>query len=173
VLLPIFIMTFLGTIVAIPTVYTSAFILKWVGRLLGGTADSAQMRAATAWSLMPRIYLSALSVVVLLASGLNLGLCSSPVAGPDISAGGSAAAGYHMNFSLGLGISAGPGTSHWSFALLVLISLWSFFIFVQCLAEVHGFSTWRALGTIALFGVLVVGFVLGILTTAGVVKIPI
>jgi len=46
--------------------YPSALILSWIGLLLGGEATARQMRAVLAWSTVPVILGSAVTLAVLL-----------------------------------------------------------------------------------------------------------
>jgi signal peptidase I len=49
--------------------YPSALILSWIGLLLGGEATARQMRAVLAWSTVPAIFGSALTLAVLKSAG--------------------------------------------------------------------------------------------------------
>ncbi len=58
-----------GAVYAIVSLYVSALILSWVGRLLGGRASALTVRAALAWSGVPTI----LGFVVILLIGILAG----------------------------------------------------------------------------------------------------
>lgn len=129
-----------GAILGIVGLYIDAFLLKWAGAMLGGVASSVEVRAALAWSEIPAIAAVIIGVLAILAG----------IAGP-----------------MGPGVLsiAERGTS---LELLHLaLGAWSFVITLKCLGEVHGFSAWRALGSIILL-ILVIVVVVSVLIVAGV-----
>jgi hypothetical protein len=103
--------------------YINAALFRWSGSLLGGTATNVEVRAALAWSQIPVIA----SALVLLAA-LLMGV---PI--PQMTSG-------HL-----------PHIDPAFFkvmAVTVALSIWSLVIHLKCLAEVHRFSAWRALGAV-------------------------
>jgi signal peptidase I len=50
--------------------YVSAFVLKWIGRMLGGEASALQLRAVLAWSAVPNIigFVAALAMTIAFAA---------------------------------------------------------------------------------------------------------
>jgi signal peptidase I len=44
-----------GAVYGVVSLYLTAFVLKWIGRLLGGRASMVDLRAALAWSTPPSI----------------------------------------------------------------------------------------------------------------------
>lgn len=123
---------FVGAAAGIGGLYAGAFVFEWAGRALGGVADSRAVRAAIAWAEVPQVCFGAATMAVLMVIGVGQALSPSlPPADP------AAAAAAAKGFTAGRGIAA-------------IISLWSFIVFLHCLGEVHGFSTWRALGAFVL-----------------------
>ena len=111
-----------GAMVGILELYINGALLKWAGAALGGVGSYAEVRAALAWSRVPVIVAVAIGVLAIL-----LGTDGPMLGGPEISSSG-----------------AGMTLLH---AVLVL---WGFVVMLKCVGEVHGFSAWRALGSILL-----------------------
>lgn len=61
---------FLQGLVAIAVLYAGGSLLRWAGGMLGGTAQTVEVRAAIAWGQVPEIYLIVLRVM-LAVSGLH------------------------------------------------------------------------------------------------------
>jgi Yip1 domain len=132
-----FLSPFVGAGLGIAAVYGSAFLFLWVGRGLGGVGNWQEVRAATAWAEVPQICFAVVTLGVLLVIGVVQALVPSlPPADPN------GAAEAAKQFTTSEGIAA-------------IVSIWGFVIFLHALAEVHGFSAWRALGA---FMVVVAGF---------------
>lgn len=139
---------FLGAALGVLALYINAFLIDWSGRALGGAGNAVTVRAAVAWSSVPTICFSAVMLLILLGSGTwnALGLSM-----PDPNAVAEAAAAAKNPFTVTRGVEA-------------LISIWSFTLMLNGVAEVHRFSIWRALGaavlpTIILGGIAFVAFV--------------
>jgi hypothetical protein len=141
-----FLSPFVGAGIGIAAVYVGGFLFQWAGRALGGVANSREVRAATAWAQVPQICFAVVTLGILLVTGVEQALFPSlPPADPN------AAAEAAKHFTAGKGIAA-------------IISLWSFIIFLHALAEVHGFSAWRALGAFVLVVAVFVVLALGVRT---------
>jgi signal peptidase I len=65
-----------GALYGIFSLYLSALLLRWCGRLFGGRASQAQLRAVVAWSLLPYILALVLCAGVLV--WLNFGGAAAP-----------------------------------------------------------------------------------------------
>jgi len=142
--LPVLTLTspFLGAALGIAGVYFGGFAMEWSGRALGGVSDGLNVRAALAWSQVPQICFSVAMLLILLGSGLWQALVPAL---PDPNAGTLSAT---MNqFTTVRGVEA-------------IISIWSFFVMLQCVGEVHRFSAWRALGAALLPGAILFGVAL-------------
>jgi len=135
--LPILILVspFLGAAFGILGLYTTAIVMDWSGRALGGVGNALTLRAALAWSGVPQICLYAVTLLTLAGTGIWQALVPSMPA-PNGSVGAAA-----NPFTLMNGVEA-------------IISIWSFILMLQCVGEVHRFSAWRAMGAFALPGVI-------------------
>jgi len=130
---------FLGAAIGVLTLYINAFLLDWSGRTLGGAGNAVTVRAAVAWSSVPIICLSAVTLLLLLGTWNALGLSM-----PDPNAAAEALAAAKNPFTVTRGIEA-------------IISIWSFILMLNGVAEVHRFSLWRALGAAVLPSVILGG----------------
>jgi len=61
---------FLQGVLAVIVLYVGGSLLRWSGGILGGTAQTVEVRAAIAWGQLPEIYLIVIRVV-LAVSGLH------------------------------------------------------------------------------------------------------
>jgi hypothetical protein len=129
----------LGALASILFLYANAAVVRWTGSWLGGRASVAEVRAALAWSAIPRI----LAVGVGAPIGVLLG-----------------------------DAAAGPPALAWSI-FRGLVSLWVVILGIACIAEVHRFSTARALGALLLAGVVLalpLGVLAGLAVALGLVS---
>jgi hypothetical protein len=122
-----------GSIGGILGIYLMGLLVRWTGNWLGGTADGAEVRAALAWSSVPLVALLPVQLVAMAILGQDFFRANGPE-NPDIQTS-------LVMVALGL-------------AMMVL-GLWSAFLNIKCVAEVHRFSAWRSLGALLLVGVLV------------------
>lgn len=136
----VFMAVVLAPLFGMAGVYLRGAVMSWVGRLLGGRATAEESRAAVAWSHVPEVALLPLWIPVLLFVGPELFAQKTPGIDADV---------------------ARSATLH-AFGLLQgAAMLWGGVLAVKCLAEVHQFSAWRALGAIALALAVVVVLVVG------------
>jgi len=135
--LPILILVspFLGAAFGILGLYTTAIVMDWSGRALGGVGNAITVRAALAWSGVPQICLSVVTLLMTVGSGISQTLM------PSMPAANGSAGAAASPFTLMNGLEA-------------IISVWSFILMLQCVGEVHRFSAWRALGAFVLPGVI-------------------
>ena len=112
--------------------YINGALFRWSGSLLGGTASTVEVRAALAWSQIPGIAIE-LFLLVALFMGVPL---------PQMTPG-------HL---LPLDSTIVTVT-----AVGVMLSIWNFVIYLKCVAEVHRFSAWRALGATFIPVLILVG----------------
>ncbi|HVB79169.1 MAG TPA: Yip1 family protein [Candidatus Binataceae bacterium] len=137
---------FLGAAFGLVGLYTTAFMMDWVGRALGGVGNAITVRAAVAWSEVPQICLSIAMLLVLLGTGVWQALIPAM---PDPNAAAAAAAAAANPFTLTRGVEA-------------IISIWSFILMLHCVGAVHRFSAWRALLVFMLPGMILVGIVVAV-----------
>jgi len=103
----------------------SGAVLKWSGNLLGGQASAQEVRTAVAWSSVPSIVWLLLWVPLLAVFGNEMSAIYPEVnANPSVLLCGSL-----------LGTVSG---------------LWSGVLLIVTLSEVHRFSNWRSIGTLAI-----------------------
>jgi hypothetical protein len=128
----------LGAVGGLISLYIASFVFKLTGRWLGGTAHSEDVRFAVGWSVVPT-----LPTFVPL-----LGLVA--VAGTTL---------FDQQAELGGGVLGALLLFAYIF-VAVVCGIWGLVTFMRALAEVHQFSVWRSIGSIALpflLLVLVVG----------------
>ena len=132
-----------GPLFGILGAYVGGWLLRWSGRLLGGSARPAEIRAAIAWSGVPYVASMLLWIPELLLFGEELFTEATPRldAAPELQ-------GLLLVFV----------------AVELTAALWAFVAFLKCLGEVQGFSAWRALLNLLLPGVLV-GVAIGLVVT--------
>lgn len=112
-----------GPLLNLAVIYLKSAILTWTGRWIGGKGSHAEIRATFVWSGIPEI------------AGISYWLLGFATFGDE------------------LFTSATPridGSTFLSFqvvafqAVLVVLALWGFVLFVICLAEAHRFPVWKA-----------------------------
>ncbi len=109
--------------------YIGGWWYRWIGSWFGGKATSEQVRAAIAWSQVPTISSLVLWIPAIAIYRQQLFSAQRPL--------------IEANPFLALGLVP------FGLALFVL-GIWNWFVWIKCLAEVHRFSAWRALGAIVL-----------------------
>ena len=125
-----------GPLTGIAGLYLQAFGLRLTGRLLGGQADSSQLRAALAWSSLPMLL------------GLVLWI-------PQIAILGR----YAFVKNPGEYVETGLMTLMLEFKLEQLIlSLWSIVLQVKCVSEVQRVSIGKAILNIILMILFLIPF---------------
>jgi Yip1 domain len=128
----------LSAVGGIAAVYANGWILRWIGALLGGTATTAEVRAALAWSGIPGMVGAALSIAAVVA-GLAVPPAISTGHFPQLT-------GSLMMFGLLNGV----------------LGIWGFVVALKCIGEVHRFSAWRALSAVVIEGLAVIAAVVAI-----------
>ena len=127
-----------GAVLGIPMMYLNGFVLRYAGRSLGGGASSSEIRTAFAWSSLYAVPSLAIAWVTDLVLASRLPILAR--------------------------LTVDPGTQELleaaSSSGRLILGLWGAVLWWSCLAEVHRFSIWRALGTLAVSGVLL-GFGVG------------
>ena len=136
ILLLLFMILIGGPFAGLISLYISGAILSWTGSWFGGQATSEEVRAALAWSSVPRIISSILWIPLFAIYGTETFTSETPKTGAMLAA----------NPLLAWFVSI-LGISLWG--LGVIIGIWSLIIFLKCAGEVHRFSAWRALASIA------------------------
>ncbi len=133
-----FLSAFIGAGLGIVAIYVGGSLFQWAGYFMGGVGDAREVRAATAWALVPQIWFAVVILALLLATGVLQALYQAlPPADP----------GDALAAAKGFTVERGAAT---------IIGVWSFIVFLHCLGEVHRFSAWRSLGAFLLVVVALV-----------------
>ncbi|MDP6687700.1 MAG: Yip1 family protein [Acidobacteriota bacterium] len=114
----------IGLVWGIVTLYVFSFLLHWTGKWLDGMASQPLIRAAGAWAQVPIMW-------------------SFPIWVPLI-----ALFGQDLFRSGSFGLESNPFYPYYGpiLAPLAVLGVWSFVLSLHCLAQVQGFSAWKALG---------------------------
>ena len=112
--------SFLGMI----GIYVASWLLEFTGKWIGGKANFMEIRAAVAWSNVP-------TVVTILMWVLLLGVFGGQI--------------FDREFAQTQFVGYQAGTLFIVMLIEMVISVWGFLILLNTLAEVQGFSVWRAL----------------------------
>lgn len=124
-----------GPILGIVILYICSALVRWTGSWFGGQASSIEVRAAWAWSSVPKICALVLWVPKIALFGDRLFTGTLPTNIENLS-------GAYPVLS-GLTIAE------------TLIGIWGFVVYLKCLGEVHRFSAWKALGA-SILGLLII-----------------
>jgi signal peptidase I len=119
-------------VIGIGNLYIGAFVYKWIGRLFGGRASAADLRAALAWSAMPNI----LGLIVILAIVVASRFDS-------------------------VGLTQGPFSPLLP-AIVLLFALWAIVVLMLMLSRIQGFGFWRTVVAYVLAAILSLVLALGI-----------
>lgn len=140
----------LGAIGGIIGLYISSAVLTWIGRQLGGQGQGPEVRAALAWASVPTIWGGTLLIPELILFGEELFTTATP------------RMASHPILALVL----------LAFGLIqIVIGIWGFIVFLHSLGEAHRFSAWRALGTAVLASLLILGPILCLIVSIGVLTL--
>ena len=126
--------TFLGMI----GISLSAWLLHLTGRWIGGKGNFQTVRAAVAWSNVPNI-------VTILMWFVLLGIFGAQV--------------FNRDFSETHFVGYQAGVLFLIMLVETIVSIWGFIILLNALAEVQGFSIWRAILNVVIPFVAVVAIV--------------
>lgn len=131
--------------------YVGGFFIKVTGSWLGGQADVVRVRAAIAWASVPVIASLLLWIPKSFLFGFEMFTSQVPVI--ESSALLSMALLVFAVFDIVLGV-------------------WAFVLLLMCLAQVQGFSVWRAFGNLVLtmlvimVPLMIIGVAIGVATGA-------
>ena len=124
----------IGSLLGIAGLYVFSFLLHWTGKWLDGRASQPLIRAAGAWSQVPIIW------------GLLLWVPLIALFGQDLFRSGSFGLESNPFFSYLVPITS----------IGIALGVWSLVVSLHCLAQVQGFSVWKALGNYVLVIAVVV-----------------
>jgi hypothetical protein len=124
----------LGPVLGIISLYIMGELLRGAGSWLDGRGTSREVRAAIAWASVPNIFTLPLWIPKLLIFGEELFMV--PIV-------------ERMDTSSPLGIASIGFT-----IVEIAVGIWSWFVWLKSLGEVHRFSAWKALGAYLLTGLI-------------------
>ena len=124
----------IGSLLGIAGLYVFSFLLHWTGKWLDGRASQPLIRAAGAWAQVPIIW------------GLLLWVPLIALFGQDLFRSGSFGLESNPFFSYLVPITS----------IGIALGVWSLVLSLHCLAQVQGFSVWKALGNYVLVIAVVV-----------------
>jgi hypothetical protein len=136
-----------GPLFGIIGLYLSGYLLRLTGQWLGGKATAKEVRASVAWSDVPMVVVLALWITGIAILGRELFSSDTPYLDE------------HPWLSVPL---------LGQFVLMLVLYVWSFVLLLHCLGEVQGFSAWKALGSVLLAGMVLIGVAIAL----GVVVLP-
>jgi hypothetical protein len=115
---------FAGPIGGLIGLYLAGALIRWTGQWIGGKAPFQNIRAAIAWAGVPTIWALILWIPQLILFGQELFTTKIPR------------------------IHARPSLWFMFLGFMVInitIALWASVVYLKCLGQVQGFSTWKAL----------------------------
>jgi hypothetical protein len=126
----------IGPISGLLGLFISGALLNVTGRWLRGKGYPAEVRAAVAWSAVPRLW----GAILILARLLVFGYVA------------------YLNAYVGAISSSSLLALASVFGLLEsIVAIWAFIVLLKCLGEAHHFSAWRALGAILVAAGILIG----------------
>ena len=124
-----------GSLFGILQLSLASALIRFTGKWLGGTGKYSEIRTALAWSNVPNTWSLILWIPVLfLYEGKFLGGIFRPISSGSITV---------------------------FIVIIAVITIWTFFIQVKCIAEAQRFSAWRAAVNMILAGLVIAVFLLG------------
>ena len=125
-----------GTLIALGIFYLLSWSATFIGRFLEGTGDARAVRSALAWGLVPIVWSLLYEIPMMLTFPRS----------PTLRVGADRAA-----WSFDPGVFEGGCAVVFVYVALELVSLaWWLTVTSNTLAEAHGFSAWKGLGTLLL-----------------------
>lgn len=116
----------------------STWLLKLTGAWIGGKGSYQTVRTAVTWSNVPSIVTSLMWILLMVFFG---------------------SAVFHRDFADMSFVGYEAGIVFVVFLIQTVVSIWGFIILLKGLAEVQGFSTWKALFNIIIPFVIIVALV--------------
>ena len=124
-----------GPIAGLIGLYIGGALIHWTGTWIGGKTSAENIRAAIAWSSVPMLWALVLWIPELALFGQELFTAETPVIDADTT----------LNSAfLAFGV------------VEVTIGIWTLIVYLKCLAQVQGFSAWKALGNSILAGLVII-----------------
>lgn len=138
----------LGPLIGILALYIGAAILWVVGDWLGGYAEIEEVRSVLAWSSIPNILHSAIVIIFAVIT-----------TGPELFRSEPARLLYMLERSAPLALLY-LSAAGLLLVVMLILNTWQIFILIKGLSEVHHYSVWRAIVTLAIPIVPIAGLAL-------------
>jgi len=136
-----------GAFAGVLGLYVGGALLRRTGSWIGGRASTENIRAAIAWSSVPTVWALLLWLPGLAIFGQEIFTTETPIINASTT---------RLYLFGGFGLFG------------AIIGLWAFVVFLMCLGQVQGFSTWKALGNLLIsVGVLLIIVAIGVLGFMG------
>ncbi|WP_431685806.1 Yip1 family protein [Hahella sp. NBU794] len=117
-----------GCVLGVILLYIGAPFIQWVGKWFGGRGSQDEIRAAIAWSCIPALWGALLIMLEMMLYGREMFL-------------GAEARDYNL---VDLKVRAAFSVAHG------IIGIWGYVAFTKALAQVQGYSAWKAVGNMAI-----------------------
>lgn len=135
------------TIFTVAFFYGFSFLASWIGRLIGGTGTAEQIRSALAWGSVPWVWALLYRVPARVIWGE-----------PLIAVVHSSGDGTKLLEATAQPLFFTSPIPHVDLFVPVLVfalleataAIWYLILISKCVGEAHGFSAWRAFGSLAL-----------------------
>ena len=126
-----------GPLSGVLGLFVGGYLLRKTGSWLGGSASVREVRAAIAWGSIPMIWLGLLWIPMIALFGDECFTSLTPRLDEDP---------VLASAMLFLGL------------IELIGAIWAIVISLKCLGQAHKFSAWRALGSVLLMVLVLVGF---------------
>ena len=123
-----------GSIGGLIGLYIGGALTGWAGRLLGGRGTGEEVRAALAWAEVPVLATIPIWIIQLALIGKEMFTSETP--------------NLEANPALGLVLMA-------TGVIEIVLGIWALVIMFKCVGEAHGFSAWKALGSMLLLVLII------------------
>lgn len=135
-----------GILGGVLMLYVFGWLLKVTGKWIGGKSESENLRAAIAWGSVPIV-------------------CTLPLWIPMIFIYGKETFSSSMPTML-----SNPAPYFVISAVEFVLAIWSLVASLKCIAQVQGFSSWKALGNLLLAAMAIIGPVLVLIGIVALVR---
>lgn len=130
-----------GPLLGLIQLYLGGALLRLTGGWFDGKASSVHLRSAIAWSSLPIVAVLPVWMFYFTLFGKELFTTATPT--------------VEVHLSLA-----------WMLVVIGMVSVvllvWRFVLLFECVAEVHGFSIWKALGASLLALLVAIGIAIGV-----------
>jgi len=125
----------LGPFVGVISLYSVSFFIHWTGKWIGGTSSLENIRAAMAWASIPVVISVSLLIPQVILFGEELFTTETPI----------------LDTSQLL-----YNTLMIFFVIDIILAIWSFVLYLNCIGQVQGFSSLKMFGNLLLAGLAII-----------------